>query len=223
MQNRQKVYLVGAGGFGREVESWISISSKFKESYKLIGYIDDRTDALNGYPSEYKVLGSIDDFIFSSGDSVLIAIADPGIKTKIVNRLMNRVQIISFISDDVIIGKFNKIGEGSIISPNVVLSTNVEVGRFVTLNLAVKIGHDAVISDYSSLMADINIGGGARIGHHVYVGSQVTVFQNIKIGENSKISAGSVIYQSVIKNSLMAGNPAKDISRIINNISQSND
>ncbi|MCK5136190.1 MAG: NeuD/PglB/VioB family sugar acetyltransferase [Bacteroidales bacterium] len=214
IHKKSNVYIVGAGGFGREIESWISLSKSFRDNYSLKGYIDDGTDALDQYPSDYNILGKIDEFQFKDEDYVLLGVADPDMKENIVNRLNDKVRFLSFISDSAIIGKNIEISNGTVIAPHAVISTNINIGSFVTINLGTHIGHDSVVSDFSSLMANVDLSGQTKIGKNVFIGSNATIFPGREIGDNSKISAGSIVVNNVKSNSLMGGNPAREFPKI---------
>ena len=77
---KKNLYIIGAGGLGRQLESYLELLPSFNLEWELKGYLDDNKDALKNKASDYKVLGSIKDFEFSESDSVLVAIADT--KTK---------------------------------------------------------------------------------------------------------------------------------------------
>ncbi|HOU03424.1 MAG TPA: NeuD/PglB/VioB family sugar acetyltransferase [Bacteroidales bacterium] len=213
MKRKSNVYIIGASGLGREIESWLSLSSDFTQTYSVKGYLDDDPEVLNNYPTDFKLLGSIDEFRFGENDFALIAIADPLVKKDIVNRLKDKVRFLSFIYHNSIIGKNVRIGEGTFIGPNCVLTSNVSVGSFVTIIIGTIIGHDSIVSDYSSLMAQVNISGNVRLGNSVYIGSNSTVLPGKKVGDNSKISAGSTVFNDLPENSFAFGNPAKKITK----------
>jgi len=216
VKKKFNVYIIGASGFGREIESWISLSNNFKNRFLIKGYLDDNIYALDSYPSRYKVLGKIDDFQFQKNkDFVLLAIADPTIKESIVGRLKNKVNFLSFIFSNVIIGKNVTIGEGTIIAPNCVLSTNINIGPYVTINLGTHIGHDSTISDFSSIMANVDISGSVKIGESVFIGSNATIVPRIIIGDKTKITAGSIVLNNLPEYSFVFGNPAKKMSKPI--------
>jgi carbamoyl-phosphate synthase large subunit len=213
MNSKKNVYIIGASGLGREIETWISKSSRFKEKYSLKGFIDDNPDALKGFPSEYRVLGKIDQFEFNDDDYVILGVADPKSKQNITSRLENKVRFLSFISDSSIIGKFVEIGEGTVIAPNCIISNNIRIGSFVTINVGSVVGHDTDIYDFSSIMANVNISGMIRICSSVFIGSNSTIVPGKIIGKNSKICAGSVVITDTPEFSFSFGNPAKIVKK----------
>ena len=52
------------------------------------------------------------------------------------------------------------------------------------------------------------------IGDGCWIGARVTITSGVTIGESSIISAGSVVQRSMPPNFLIAGNPARPISRL---------
>lgn len=209
------VYIIGASGFGREIESWINQSDSFKKQYEIKGYLDDNLHALDGFPSDYKVLGKIDDFVFSEGDMALLTIADPTVKENIVKRLDGRVKFLSFISEKAIKGKNIEIGEGTIIGPDCILTSNIKIGRYVSIIIGSIVGHDSVVADFSSVMVHIEISGNVHIGKSTFIGSNSTIIPGITIGTRSKIGAGSIVISDLPPRSFVYGNPAKNYSKIL--------
>ena len=62
---KDKLYIIGAGEFGRELESWITISDDGKRDWAIAGYIDDgKAIGPLEFPSNYEVVGTVDGFDF---------------------------------------------------------------------------------------------------------------------------------------------------------------
>ena len=209
---KKKLYLVGAGGLGRELEFWINLIPLNKRDYEINGYIDDNPVALSTYPSDYKIVGNTFDFAYNKGDLVILCIANSLIKEKIFNRLKNKVEIFTFISPLARVSKFSTIGKGSIITPNCIITTNVKIGDFVLVNIGTQICHDSQIGDYTSLMTNVDIGGNCKIGNHVFFGSNSTLLPDKKVSNNIKIGLGSIVISNLGKQGTYFGNPAKLLS-----------
>lgn len=209
---KRNLYLVGAGGLGREVEFWINLIPLVERDYNICGYIDDNPDALQNKPSDYKVVGDTLSFEYKAGDLAALCITNSLIKEEIYNRLKNKVEIFTFISPLARVSKFSKIGEGTIITPNCLITTNVAIGKCVLINLGSQIGHDSIIGDFSSLMTNVDIGGCCKVGSHVFFGSKSTLIPEKKVNNNLRIGAGSVVISNLNKPGTYFGNPAKQLS-----------
>ena len=209
-QNKKKIFIIGAGGFGRELELWLTADPSVRD-FSIAGYIDDNLQALDKYPSAYKILGTIDGYNFEKTDFVALSISDPTIKETIYNRLKGKVEFYTFIAGSAIVADRNNISEGSIICPNAIISSNTKVGKCVTINCGTQLGHDSVIGDYTSFMASVMIAGGATIASRVYFGSQSTLVPGRKICNDVKITAGSVVVGNINKTGVYFGNPAKKL------------
>ena len=210
-QNKSNIYIVGAGGFGREIESWLGMIPEEQRTWRLIGYIDDNPNALEGFPTSYKVLGKIEDFKFMPNDKVLLAIADPDARENAFQILNQRVELFTFVHPNAIIGKFTSIGEGSIICPNTIISTNCKVGKCVIINIGSNIGHDCEINNFCSIMANVDIGGNSVLGEGIFIGSGSTIIPQRKIVDGVKIGAGSVVVRNIKKLGTYFGNPSAPI------------
>ena len=206
----RNLYIIGAGGFGRELEGYLDLIPKNERDWELKGYLDSVLPLGNlPYPSDYKVIDNEKNFNYSVNDLVLISIADPNARENIFNSLKNRVTFFTYISPKSYIGKFCKIGEGSIISPNVHIATNTQIGESVIINVGSQIGHDSKIGNFSSIMSNVNIGGGCSIGEKSYLGTSSVVIPRKKIGDKVTIGAGSVVIRNIIKEGVTVfGNPA---------------
>lgn len=205
-----RLLIIGAGDLGRELESLLDISVTSRD-WKIGGYLDANPKALDNYPSDYKILGDPISFSYQEDDICVFAISNPDSKKYVWERIRGRVKLFSYISPIGFIGKFNQIGEGVVICPNVLISTNVKIGDCVTINSGTQIGHDVTIGNYTSLMANIDVGGHCSIGVETFIGSGVTIIPKRKIGSNTKIGAGSVVISHIGDDQSVFGNPARKL------------
>ncbi len=209
-----KIAIFGAGGFGREVHSLIEQINEINPTYEFIGYFDDGIE--NGkLINDYPILGGINELNHYSEDfSIAIALGDPTIKRKVIEKITNpKVNFPSLIHPGVLIGnsKFNNIGKGCIICAGVIITVNTTIKDFVILNLSCTVGHDTIIGDYSSFMPSVNISGEVIIENSVYVGTGAKIINQLTIGENTIVGAGAVVSKSLPANCTAVGVPAKVI------------
>jgi sugar O-acyltransferase (sialic acid O-acetyltransferase NeuD family) len=208
-----KIAIYGAGGFGREVKMLIDQINKQEIKYEFIGYFDD--GITKGTLIEESIsLGGIND-LNSYSDKLLlvVSIADPQTKLKIIESIKNyNISFPILIHPTCIIGDYKiKIGEGSIICASTIITVNVEIGNHVILNLACTVGHDTKIGSYSSFMPAVNISGEVEIGDRVYCGTGAKIINQLKIGEGTIVGAGALVHKDLPSNCTAVGFPAKPI------------
>ena len=209
--NKNDFYILGAGGFARELESWIE-KSNISNTYRLKGYIDDNLDALSGFENKFDVVDCFLNGKQWKNKKILLGIAAPDTKEKAYDLLLKEnCEVLSFSHNFSVIGNNSILGTGHILCPFVVVSCNVKVGICVTVNSGSQIGHDVTIDDFVSIMANVDIGGGAHIGKSVFIGSNAVILPGVKIPENTRIGAGAVVLKSIKESGTYFGNPAKKI------------
>ena len=205
----KKIAIYGGGGFGREVKMLIDQINK----YDFIGFFDD------GIPKGTIIegnnfLGGINELnSFTEKILLVISIADPNIKLKLLESITNsNITFPTLIHPSCIIGdEMNKIGEGCIICASTIITINIEIGNHVILNLACTIGHDTKIGSYSSFMPGVNISGDVEIGNKVYCGTGVTIINKVKIGTGAIVGAGALVHKNLPPYCTAVGFPAKPI------------
>ena len=122
------IVIIGAGGVGRETSLIIDQINEAKQSWNLIGYIDDNKDNWGKVINNKTILGGIDYLKELSDDIyVVIAIANYEIKKKIVNKLNNKFKFATLIHPKVYTHEFMSIGDGTIIYEGVILKGILEI------------------------------------------------------------------------------------------------
>lgn len=205
------IIIVGASGLGREIADWIEDINDVSPTWNILGFLDDNLKALNGYPTDYQVIGKISEWKPKPSEWFVCGLAFPDVKRHCVELLQSKgAKFATIIHPSAIISKFSDIGEGTVITQRSGLNTNTKVGKFVTL-LESRMGHDSSIGDFSTLSGDCNINGHVSIGNDVYVSCGVSIAPSKKIGDGAKIGIGSIVISNVKPGVTVFGNPAKKI------------
>lgn len=208
----ERIAIVSSGGFAREVLTLINAINEQDHRFEFVGFIDNgQSQTVHGYP----IIGSDEDVNNTREPlSVVIAVGEPKLKEKIRNKYNNH--LISFptlihptaiIADPANI----KIGQGCIICAGTILTTDISIKDFVTLNLQCTVGHDTIIEGFSAFMPSVNISGEVNVGRCVYVGTGAKIINQIEIGEYTIVGAGAVVAKSLPANCTAVGVPAKPI------------
>lgn len=205
----KRLFIVGAGGFGREVADWAAHWLARSPGYVLQGFLDDNLRALDGFASDLPVLGPPRTFEFQAGDAALIAIGNPKVRRDIAHSLEGRVTFPILIHPAAIIGSHCLLDEGCIICPGTVVTTNVRLGKHVIANLGCSIGHDSTLGDYTTLSPHVSISGGASTGEGVFIGSNASLVPMVKVGANAVVGACSLVLRAVPPDVTVFGIPAR--------------
>ena len=209
----KKIVIIGVGGFGREVKTLIDQINQINPQYIIDGFYDD-AENLESFYNGIKFLGNIDELNeITEQTAVVLGIGDPKIKSKIINKLTNPNLVFpALIHPSAIVGNDDiKIGMGTIIAAGCIVTCNIKLGNFVTLNLSCTVGHDTIIKDYSSFMPSVNISGEVIVHENVYVGTGAKIINQLEIGANTIIGAGAVVSKTIPANCTAVGIPAKPI------------
>ncbi len=208
---KKKIVIVGAGGLARMIYSWLPAFMN-NEYWEFEGFLSDNLDALVGYNYDKSVIGTVQDYQPMSDHMLVMAIADPKAKLLIAELLENRGgKFISLIHPTAIIGKNVLIGKGTIISPRVILTCDLDIEEFVFVNINVTIGHDAKIGSGCTINAHSDVTGYTKLGKGVFLGSHSVITPNMKVRDFAKIGAGSVVVKQVKTETTVFGIPAKQI------------
>lgn len=204
------IYIIGAGGFGREVASYLQTSKLIlSKEYKFLGFLDN-IKALDGVECPYKVVGLENSMKFTQNDYVIIAIANIEVKKKIVAQLKSRVNFLTFIANESYLGNNVNLGEGVLICPGVKLPANIKIGNFVSINIDSRIGHDSIVGDYCSIMPNVDVGGECLVEEEVFLGVKSTIIPRTKVAKGTVVGVASVILKDVKEpNGTYFGYPAR--------------
>lgn len=212
-----KVFIIGAGGLGREI---LNIYIDSGRNDEVIGFLDENSSK-NGEILNDKPIYDISYLNNYSSDKPKIVVAIGSTKRKrLIENLKNKgYNFDTPIHPSVIYSKWVYIGEGSILTPGVIITSQVNIGNHVILNLGSHIGHDAKIGSYSTISPGAEIMGNVCLGEDVYVGVNATILEGITVGKGAIIAAGAVVTKDVPEMTLVAGVPAQ-VKKIYKNIDE---
>lgn len=209
----KKIAIFGAGGFGREVKMLVEQINDVKTQWEFIGFFDDDFSNARSVSKDHQLGGMAELNSFKDELHIVLAIGNPLIKKKILQKINNSNIIYpTLIHPNVYIGASNvEIGEGSIICAGNILTVDISIGSHVILNLSCTVGHDTIIKDYASFMPAVNISGEVVIHEGVYVGTGAKIINQLEIGAETIIGAGSVVSKTLPEKCTAVGVPAKPI------------
>ncbi len=208
----QSLYAIyGASGCGRGI---MPLARAQLGSTERLVFIDDSFAGTqcNGYP----VL-SLADFLAMEASSrhVVVAIADSRVRERLTAVLdQTSVQPWTVQAQQSVIMDAVEIGPGAAISPYVVLTSNIRIGRAFHANLYSYVEHDCRIGDFVTFAPGVHCNGNVVIEDHVYVGTGAMIRQGrpgrpLVIGRGACIGMGAVVLNDVAPGEVVIGNPAR--------------
>lgn len=204
--------IVGAGGMGREIYTWLSQDIQGKPNCRIKGFIDDDLNALENYEYPVKIIGRISDYKPNPQEQFVLSILDPKIKKQIANLLLKKdARFYSLIHPTAIIGHNVTLGIGAIVCPYCILTNDIAIGDFVFMNTNSTVGHDSRIGDYTSINGKVEITGNSEVGSECIFGVGAKLIPGRKIANGATVGAGSVVIRNVNSAKTVFGNPAKSI------------
>lgn len=201
----KRIWLIGAGGFAREVESHLGREN-------ILGFlVDDRFRDLSD-SRQFSLRRASEEVVLGSESTFLIAIGDPVVRERIVRSLPEQINYLRFIHETArMTGHDSKIGEGSIVCPFSAITTNVKIGRHAQLNISCVIGHDTTIGDFFTATPGVKVSGNCIIGDRVYMGANSCIREKISVCSDVVIGMGAVVVKDITEPGTYVGNPARKI------------
>ena len=209
----EKIVIIGAGGFGREVKLLIDRINKTSGTWDLIGFIDDGIPEgveVSGIP----VIGGVDTLLrVSEPLSVVCAIGAPSTRRKIIQSIRgnSNLRFPALVDPSVKSSDSVRLGKGCIICADSILTVNIQIEEFTIVNLDSTIGYDASIGSFVTIYPSCNISGNVHIGQLCEIGTGTQVIQGILIGDSTVVGAGSVVIRDLPGHCTAVGVPAEPI------------
>lgn len=180
---KEKLLLVGAGGFGRVVAEYTI------ENYDC-AFVDDSITlgtVICGVP----VVGKISDLpvLRKQYSNLIVVIGNNKLRYSVYKQAMGLgYWFPSVICKSAYISPYAKIGWGCVLLNNVVVQNGARVGNGVLLNSGVEIHHDSYVDDYVLIYANSVVRTGAKVGKRVRIGSNITISNSCIISDDKDLN-----------------------------------
>lgn len=207
----------GAGGHGRVVGDLVLVLD-----HKLLGYLDQRTEALEeivqplGVPviqSEEKFLDHIRTHrAYPEGvDACALGLGDNQARQSCLEKLKG-LDVPPLVHPTAWVSPYAHLGRGSIVCAKVVVNTGARIGEGVILNSGCIIEHDCTVQSAVHVSPGAVLCGGTTVGERSWVGAGSTVIHGITMGADVIIGAGSTVIHDIADRMTVMGTPAKSKS-----------
>lgn len=212
----EPIVVVGAGGFGREVIDVIDAinAANPRPVWTVAGVVDDSPSEVNlerlGNRGVKFLGGTHVPLQWPSRAHYAIGIGSPRVRKLISDRYdASGMTAATLIHPTATRGFDVRVGAGSVICAGVRLTTNIQLGRHVHLNLNVTVGHDTTLGDFVSVNPLASVSGDCVIEAGVLVGVAGVVLNGLTVGAGATVGGSACVVRDVPVDTVVKGVPAR--------------
>lgn len=210
----KKLYVIGAGGFGREVAWLVERINSMEPVWELQGFLDDTPEKQGTIVGRYRVVGDCEYLERLKEETwVVCAVGAAAARKHIIEKIRqygnHNVKFATLIDPSVLYSSSVAVGEGSIICAGTILTVDITIGKHVIVNLDCTVGHDAQIGDFVTIYPGVNVSGCAIVGQASELGTGAQIIQGKRIGKETILGAGAVVVRDLPDRCTAVGVPAK--------------
>lgn len=210
-----RLFIVGAGGFGREVHEYAreAGASWGGEAFEIAGFLDDNGGALAGHVDVgAEVVGTIAGASPGPDDRYVLAVGDPRLRKRLSLTLGARgARFVSIVHPRAWVARETVLGDGVVVGPLSYVGPGARLGDHALVNPQVAVAHDvqagrwAVFSPMSAANGAVVLGDGAFLGTHAIV------LPGRVVGDWAYVGAGALVNRDVATAAKVVGVPARVI------------
>ena len=207
------IIILGAAGLAKEFYYYVKRANPQITEYIFVNDLDDGQTTLDIDGNEFKV---VKDWKFDVKYDFIVAVGKPSIKKQLVSKALNvGLKPHKTIVDpsSIVLMSVDNLGVGGMVSPGCVVTSNIKLGDYVTLNLNTTIGHDTIIGDYCTTNPGVHISGQITMGECNEFGTGCIVRDRLTIGSNKTFGAQTAVVKNIIgdESEIYVGIPSKKL------------
>ena len=180
--SKEKLLLVGAGGFGRVVSELAAMQYD-------CAFVDDGI-APGTEICGITVVGRTADLprLFPTYRQLVVTIGNNATRERLYRTAAEiGYAFPSLLHPSAYVSPYVKLGEGCVLLQHAIVQNGASVGSGVLLNPGVEIHHDSFVDDFALIYTNSVVRTYARVGKRVRIGSNVTVSNSVCVPDDADI------------------------------------
>lgn len=207
----KSLYIIGAGGFSKQVVEIVEKMNEQQPRYQIEGLIDDDPHLSGQNILGYPVAGNrekLKQIASRKSISAVVAISATRVRRRIVSQFPE-IDWVNLVHPSAVISRTLTMGTGNIICAGTIINPDCTIHKHCHINIGCTLGHDVTLENYATLMPGCHLSGNVCLRQHTTIGTGASILPGLSTGRNTIIGAGSVLVKSAKPNSVYTGIPAR--------------
>jgi sugar O-acyltransferase (sialic acid O-acetyltransferase NeuD family) len=205
--------VIGAAGHAQEVAWSLREAERVAGRMAAFRFFDDAAPRGPVAAGLGDVVGTLADVAtHATADTELVlGVGLPRTKVTVVHRLaaVDRPWR-TVVHPAATIGPNVALGAGTYVAAGAIVTVNVRIGDFATVNMHCQVAHDGRVGDFATLHPDTHLAGNVTIGDGAELGTGSIVIPGREIGAWAVLGAGAVATHSLAGHATYVGLPAHE-------------
>lgn len=205
--------MAGAGGHAQEVAWALVEHERGRGATCEVLFFDDALPVgpvASGLGSIAGTIDAIADHVDRRRTRLVLGVGLPHLKIRLTERLAPLgLAWATVVHPAATIGPNVEIGAGSYVAAGAIVTVNVRLGSFVTVNLHAQVAHDGIVGAHATLHPNAHVAGNVTIGDGAELGTSSVVLPGLTVGAGAVLGAGGVAIAALDAGRTYVGVPAR--------------